>query len=99
MLGRAELETVPLQALEPIYFAKSAQEMAGVLGQLEAGVGLLAGGRVARVELPNAAAGTGFVRVPGEMPVQSFETFVSESDTASSFVIQAGEAPRRVLLD
>uniref|UniRef100_A0A7S0AAC3 VWFA domain-containing protein n=1 Tax=Pyrodinium bahamense TaxID=73915 RepID=A0A7S0AAC3_9DINO len=98
MLGRAELEIVPLYGLEPIYFADSARDMCDVLRALEVGIRSLAGGRVVRLGLPAAAAREGFVRVPGEEPAHSLEAFGSQ-DSNLSVAVRADTAPRALLLD
>jgi len=99
MLGRAVLETVPLEGLAPIYFADRASDMLRVLGELEIGVGRLAGGRVAHIELPATEHGCGFIRAPGDQPVGSVETFVSDGTAFVSFVVQAEMPPQTVLID
>lgn len=98
MLGRVELETVPLHGLEPIYFASSSSDMAAVLQTLEAGIASLADGRVVRLELPAAGGAKGFVRVPGEAPLHALEAFAS-GGSQMSVVVQADAAPGAVLLD
>eukprot|EP00440_Ansanella_granifera_P008017 gb/GFBE01008678.1/.p1 GENE.gb/GFBE01008678.1/~~gb/GFBE01008678.1/.p1 ORF type:complete len:1041 (+),score=255.90 gb/GFBE01008678.1/:1-3123(+) len=98
MLGRAELETVPLTRLEPIYYANSAAEMSTVLGELEVGILGLVGGRVARVELPPGTEG-GFVRVPGEAAVGSMEVFVGPGGGQLELTLQAATAPSQLVVD
>jgi hypothetical protein len=98
MLGRSELETVPLHGLEPIYFAQSARDMSRTLDMLEAGISVLTSGRVVGLELEREGPG-GFVRVPGEAPVQRLDVFVPKAGVRPSIVVSAEEPPDAIVFD
>jgi len=66
MLLKQSLETVPMELLEPIYFAPNAARMTEVLGELSAGLASLRGSLVRMALLPSEQGCGSFVKAIGE---------------------------------
>ena len=98
MQVRQHLETVPLPALQPIYFAVSAGQMQEALGQVQQGLGSLRGSLV-EVELVGAPGGTGLQRSLGQPPAPRLAMCAAEAEQALFCTAPAGARPSLLRVD
>ena len=95
MVAKTALETAPLEALEPIYFCNSADQMEETIAVMQVGLAIFDSAKLSTFD--TCSAGARFVMDLTSPPSTEASTFVREG-CVSTFLL-AGQLPEHVLVD